>query len=548
MLNSVTFSPLYSPSRLERFSAALDAYFYLGGKQKKVIDKSSELGLRLVTQHDTRAVSTIEKILKIFSWIFIPITITAWLLHISLHLYLHIMYPCIYLDTALPEALQKDIFATCQKISHTLNTKTILTTEADAYLELSNEGITLLKPQKEFSTVLPERFYLNSRESHTFYLLGRRDKIDAHGLDLYNLIQLGRNFISGHEVTSKNIKNSIEICLKDRFGITAKITSLPKQNKALYLGLKAEFRFDNYPNYLCTLKDSSISIRMIVNSYADELEESAIATFVKNVLEARYLEKRDSSHISWPKYVGCEMGARVVILDDEEKHKEIIISSPEGDTTTNLRYFSSKSFVECYHTMKKRNLIPYVLGQNAVFKHDQNRYQLIMNESGSRLLVTDADQSKTVMSAFLRQVPSAFLKDVLREATAQEVTVALPSLDIKKIARSLNLDQVTIPKSHILSYNPLLRGLSDKEIKLELAMEFIEKILFPTHPSSEEIFIPYREGHSPNSLSSMTVWGCLANATSNSLISSILMQLEDMHIIARFTEVHRGVFVSLGKL
>ncbi|QEM73901.1 DUF648 domain-containing protein [Chlamydia abortus] len=548
MLNSVTFSPLYSPSRLERFSAALDAYFYLGGKQTKVIDKSSELGFRLVTQHDTRAVSTIEKILKIFSWIFIPVTITAWLLRIALHLYLHIMYPCIYLDTALPEALQKDIFTTCQKISHTLNTKTILTTEADAYQELSNEGITLLKPQEEFSTVLPERFYLDSRESHTFYLLGRRDKIDAQGLDLYNLIQLGRNFISGHEVKGKNIKKSIEICLKDRFGITAKITSLPKPNQALYHGLKAEFRFDNYPNYVCTLKDNSISIRMIVNSYADELEESAIATFVKNVLEARYLEKRDSSHISWPKYVGCEMGTRVVILDDEEEHKEIIISTPEGDTTTNLRYFSSKSFVECYHNMKKRNLIPYVLGQNAVFKHDQNRYQLIMNESGSRLLVTDTDQSKTVMSAFLRQVPSAFLKDVLREATAQEVTVALPSLDMKKIARSLNLDQVTIPKSHILSHKPLLRGLSDKEIKLELAREFIEKILFPTHPSSEEIFIPYREEHSPNSLSSMTIWGCLANATSNSLIRSILMQLEEMHIIARFTEVHRGVFVRLGKL
>lgn len=547
MLNSVTFSPLYSPSRLERFSAALDAYFHLGGKQTKVIDKSSELGLRLVTQHDTRAVSTIEKILKIFSWIFIPITIMAWLLRIALHLYLHIMYPCIYLDTALPEALQKDIFTTCQKISHTLNTKTILTTEADAYQELSNEGITLLKPQEEFSTVLPERFYLDSRESYTFYLLGRRDKIDTRGLDLYNLIQLGRNFISGHEVTGKNIKKSIEICLKNRFGITAKITSLPKQNQALYHGFKAEFRFDNYPNYVCTLKDNSISIRMIVNSYADELEESSIATFVKNVLEARYLEKRDSSHISWPKYVGCEMGTRVVILDDEEKHKEIVISTPEGDTTTNLRYFSSKSFVECYRNMKKRNLIPYVLGQNAVFKHDQNRYQLIMNESGSRLLVTDADQSKTVMSAFLRQVPSAFLKDVLREATAQEVTVALPSLDMKKIARSLNLDQVTIPNSHILSHKPLLRGLSDKEIKLELAREFIEKILFPAHSSSEEIFIPYREGYSPNSLSSMTIWGCLANTT-NSLISSILRQLEEMHIIARFTEVNRGVFIRLGKL
>ncbi|EPP30491.1 hypothetical protein CP8484711_1296, partial [Chlamydia psittaci 84-8471/1] len=41
-------------------------------------------------------------------------------------------------------------------------------------------------------------------------------------------------------------------------------------------------------------------MRRVVNSYAEELEVSAIATFVKNVLEARYLEKRDSSHISWP--------------------------------------------------------------------------------------------------------------------------------------------------------------------------------------------------------------------------------------------------------
>ncbi|AFS21879.1 DUF648 domain-containing protein [Chlamydia psittaci] len=549
MLNSVTFSPLYSPSRVERFSAALDSYFYLGGKQTKVIDKSSELGIRLVTQHETRAISTVEKILKIFSWIFIPITITAWLLRLALHLYLHIAYPCIYLDAALPEALQKDIFITCQKISHTLNTKTILTTEADAYQELSNEGITLLKPQEECLNVLPERFYLDSRESYTFYFLGRRDKIDTHSLDLYNLIQLGRNFIAGYGLTNKNVKKSIAICLKDRFGITAKITSLPKQNQALYQGLKAEFRFDNYPNYVCTLKDNTISMRRVVNSYAEELEVSAIATFVKNVLEARYLEKRDSSHISWPKYVGCDMGARVVILDDEEEHKEIITSTPEGDTTTNLRYFSSKSFVECYHNMKKRNLVPYILGKNAVFKHHQNRYQLIMNEVGSSLPVEDVDKStKHVMSAFLRQVPSAFLKDVLREATAQEVTVALPSLDIKKIARSLDLDQVIIPKSHILIHKPLLRGLSSKEIKLELAIEFIQQFLSPAHSSREEVFIPYRQEYSPNSPSSMTIWGCLSNTINNNLINSILMQLVEMHVIERFTEVYRGVFVRVSRL
>ncbi|AFS24753.1 hypothetical protein B602_0606 [Chlamydia psittaci M56] len=106
--------------------------------------------------------------------------------------------------------------------------------------------------------MLPERFYLDSRESYTFYFLGRRDKIDTHSLDLYNLIQLGRNFIAGYGLTNKNVKKSIAICLKDRFGITAKITSLPKQNQALYQGLKAEFRFDNYPNYVCTLKDNTI--------------------------------------------------------------------------------------------------------------------------------------------------------------------------------------------------------------------------------------------------------------------------------------------------
>ncbi|EPP32926.1 hypothetical protein CP8484711_1298 [Chlamydia psittaci 84-8471/1] len=174
--------------------------------------------------------------------------------------------------------------------------------------------------------------------------------------------------------------------------------------------------------------------------------------------------------------------------------------------------------------MKKRNLVPYILGKNAVFKHHQNRYQLIMNEVGSSLPVEDVDKStKHVMSAFLRQVPSAFLKDVLREATAQEVTVALPSLDIKKIARSLDLDQVIIPKSHILIHKPLLRGLSSKEIKLELAIEFIQQFLSPAHSSREEVFIPYRQEYSPNSPSSMTIWGCLSNTINNNLINSILM-------------------------
>ncbi len=42
----------------------------------------------------------------------------------------------------------------------------------------------------------------------------------------------------------------------------------------------------------------------------------------------------------------------------------------------------------------------------------------------------------------------------------------LQYLDIKKIARSLDLDPVTIPKNR---YKPLLRGLSDKEIKLEIS-------------------------------------------------------------------------------
>ncbi|WP_244201111.1 hypothetical protein [Chlamydia buteonis] len=46
----------------------------------------------------------------------------------------------------------------------------------------------------------------------------------------------------------------------------------------------------------------------------------------------------------------------------------------------------------------------------------------------------------------------------------------------------------------------------------------------------------------------MKIWECLANTTNNSLISSILMQLAEIHIIERFTEVYRGVFVRVGRL
>ncbi|WP_375793450.1 DUF648 domain-containing protein [Chlamydia sp. 12-01] len=547
MLNSVTFSPTYSPNLIEKFSAALDSYFYLGGKQTKVLDKSTELGLRLAVQHQGRAVSTIEKVLKILSWILVPIVILAWLLRQALHLYLYVAYPCVYLDAALPDSLQKDIFTTCQKISHTLNHKTILTTKEEAYQELQSEGITVVKPSKEFSNVLPERFYLDSHKSHTFYIMGERDHFDTHCLDLYNLIQAGRNLISGFELTGKNDKKSIQAILKKQLGITAKITSLPKQKQELYSGLKAKFYFDNYPSYVCILNDDSMNIHDVTGSYADPLKETAVASFVKNVLESRLLEKKENnSFISWPRYIGCEMNSGIVILDDEEENKQVIVSDPQGHTDANLRFFSAQSFIECYHSMKKRDLVPYILGEQATFRHHQNKHQLIMNELGSRLPMDSCVSRSFIMSAFLRQVPSAFLSDVLKEATLQEVASALRSLDHTKIARSLDLNAITIPKAYILQEKSELRSYSDKQIKLQLAIEFIKEILSNKSSTTEEIFIPYKEQSLSSPTIRTTLWGHLSNTARTGLVNSILMQLESMHVIERFTEVNRGVYVHLN--
>ncbi|MEF9520047.1 DUF648 domain-containing protein [Chlamydia crocodili] len=549
MLNSVTFSPVYSPNRVEKFSSLLDSYFYLGGKQTKVIDKSTELGLRFAIQHQGRAISTAEKVLKILSWIFVPIVILAWLLRQALHLYLHIAYPCIYLDAPLSESLQKDIVTTCQKISHSLNFKTILTTEDEAYQELCAEGITIVQPKEEFASALPERFYLDSRKSHTFYILGNRDQFNAHYLDLYNLIHSGRNLISEFALTGKSDEKSIEKCLKDSLGITAKISRLPKQKQGIHGGLKAEFRFDNYPDYVCSLNDDSISIHEITNSSEVELRESAVARFVRNVLESRHIEKKGrGSCISWPKYIGCDMSSGIVILDDEEEHKQLIVTNPQGDTEANLKLFSSQSFIECYQSMKNRHMVPYVLGEQAAFKHHQNRHQLIMNESGSRLPMDSYENRKNVMSAFLRQVPSAFLGEVLNQVTSEEVAAAIESLDRKKIARALNLSAVTIPRAYILQKRPQLRALSDKQIKLQLAIEFITEILSPTDPNTVEIFIPYKEQNTTGSTSLTTFWGNLSDPIRIGLTNSILIQLEKMHIIEGCTEVSRGVYVRLNSI
>ncbi|QVE49093.1 DUF648 domain-containing protein [Chlamydia crocodili] len=549
MLNSVTFSLNYSPNRAEKFSALLDSYFYLGGKQTKVIDKSTELGLRFAVKHQGRAVSTTEKVLKILSWIFVPIVILAWLLQQALHLYLHIAYPCVYLDRPLSESLQNDIVTTCQKISKSLNFKTILTTEDEAYQELCAEGITIVKPKEEFASALPERFYLDSRKSHTFYILGNQDHCNAHYLDLYNLIHAGRNLISEFELTGKRDAKSIEKCLKDNWGITAKISRFPKQKHGIHDGLKAEFLFDNYPDYICTLDDNSISIREITNSSQVESKEITIARFVKNVLESRHIEKKGSTaYISWPKYIGCDISSGIVVLDDEEEHKQLIVTNPRGETAANLKLFSSQSFIECYQSMKSRHMVPYVLGEQAAFKHYQNRHQLIMNESGSRLPMDSYENRKNIMSAFLRQVPSAFLVEVLNTATSEEVAAALDSLDHTKIARSLNLSAVTIPRAYILQKRPQLRALSDKQIKLQLAIEFIKEILSPTDPNTVEIFIPYREQNTTSSVSPTTFWGNLSDPIRIGLTNSILIHLEKMHIIEGFTEVSRGVYVRLNSV
>ncbi|SYX09038.1 Family of unknown function (DUF648) [Chlamydia poikilotherma] len=549
MLNSVTFSPIYSPNRAEKFSALLDSYFYLGGKQTKVIDKSTELGLRFAVQHEGRAISTVQKILKILSWIFVPIVILAWLLRQALHLYLHIAYPCVYLDTPLSESLQKEIITTCQKISYFLNFKTILTREDEAYQELDAEGITIAKPKEEFANALPERFYLDSHKSHTFYILGNRDQFNTQYLDLYNLVHSGRNLISEFELTGNNDKKSIEKCLKDSLGITAKISRLPKQIQGIHGGLKAEFRFDSYPDYVCLLNDNSISINEITNSSQVESKEIAVARFVRNVLESRHIEKKgDSSYISWPKYIGCDMSSGIVVLDDEEEHKQLIITNPQGETTANLKLFTSQSFIECYQSMKSKHIVPYILGEQAAFKHHQNRHQLIMNESGSRLPMDSYENRKNVMSAFLRQVPSAFLGDVLNNATFEEVGAALESLDREKIARSLNLSPVTIPRAYLLQKRPELRALSDKQIKLQLAIEFITEILSPTDPNTVEIFIPHKEQNTAVSGSSTTFWGNLSDPIRIGLTNSILIQLEKMHIIEGYTEVSRGVYIRLNSI
>ncbi|BAE81224.1 hypothetical protein [Chlamydia felis Fe/C-56] len=548
MLNSVTFTPTYSPSRVEKLSAVLDSYFYLQGKKTKVIDKSTELGLRFAVQHQGHSVPTTEKVLKVLSWIFIPIVIVAWILRQALHLYLHIAYPCVYLDTPLPEALQKDVFTTCQKISRTLNSSTILTMPEEKYQELKAEGISIEKPKGEFSTALPVRFYLDSRKSHTFYLLGQRDQFDTHCLDLYHLIQKGKNLISEFELTGKNDKKSIEKLLRTRLGIAAKITNLPNQNQqALYRGLKAEFYFDNYPSYVCSLEDNTISLHDVAGSYQDEFKEVDVARFVRNVLEARHLEKKEShSYISWPKYIGCDMSSGVVILDDEEENKQLITTTPQGNTEANLKFFSSQAFIDCYKNMKKGHMVPYVLGEHAAFKHHQNKYQLIMNESGSRLPMDSCESRQHVMTAFLRQVPSAFLGDVLKEATPQEVASALRSLDREKIARSLNLNRITIPKEHILQKKQHLRLLNDKQIKLQLAIEFIAEIVPSILPRTEGIFIPYREQSCVSSETPLTLWGILAGSTKDSFTNSILLQLVEMHILEGFTEVKCGLHVRLN--
>ncbi|MEF9497090.1 DUF648 domain-containing protein [Chlamydia sp. 04-14] len=549
MLNSITFSPIYSPNRAEKLSALLDSYFYLGGKQTKVIDKSTELGLRFAVQHQGRAISTAEKVLKILSWIFVPIVILAWLLRQALHLYLHIAYPCVYLDTPLSESLQKDIVTTCQKISSSLKSKTILTTENEAYQELCAEGITIVKPKEEFANTLPERFYLDSRKSHTFYILGNQDQISVHYSDLYNLILSGRNLISEIELTNESDKKSIEKCLKDRLGITAKISRLPKQKQGIFGGLKAEFSFDNYPDYVCSLNDDSISIHEITNSSQVELKEMTVARFVRNVLESRHTEgKASGSYISWPKYIGSDMSSGIVVLDDEEEHKQVIVTNPQGETEANLKLFSSQSFIECYQSMKNRHMVPYILGEQAAFKHHQNRHQLIMNESGSRLPMDSYENRKNVISAFLRQVPSAFLGEVLNKATSEDVSAALESLDRTKIARSLNLGAVTIPRDYILQKRPQLGALSDKQIKLQLAIEFITEILSPTDPNTVEIFIPYKEQNTTESTSSTTFWGNLSDSIRTGFTNSVLIQLEKMHIIDGYTEVNRGVYVRLNSV
>lgn len=542
MLNSVTFSPIYTPNRTEKVSAFLDSYFYLGGKRTKVIDKSTELGLRFAIQDQGREVSTAEKVLKILSWIFIPIVIVAWLLRQALHLYLHLTYPCVYLDAPLSEALQKDIITTCQKIAYATKFRTILTTEEEACQELIAEGITLIKPEEEFANVLPERFYLDSRTSQTFYILGSQQQLSALYLNLYDLILSGRNLISESELTGKKDKKSIEKSLKDNFGITAKISRLPNQKQGIHHGLKAEFSFEYYPEYTCTLNDDSISIHKAAPSPQIDLEEATVARFVRNVLEARH--KESSTFISWPKYVGCDMSSGIVVLDDEEEYKQLVVSSPQGETAANLSLFSVQSFIDCYRSMKNRHVVPYILGQQAAFKHRQNKYQLIMNESGSRLPMDSYESRKNVMSAFLRQVPSTFLKEVLEEATFEEVAAALDSLDHQKIARALNLDEVRIPKAFILQRRPDLRGCSDKQIKLKLAIQLIGGIL--SDLTAPEIFIHYKEKDDSPQGFKTTFWGHLADPSGPGLPDSILAQLERMHVIDGYSEVNRGMYVRLN--
>ncbi|WP_348664106.1 DUF648 domain-containing protein [Chlamydia vaughanii] len=552
MLNPVTFSSGYVPSIAERMSSRLDSYFYLGGEQIKVLDKSTKLGLRFAIHTHGRNVSVIEKVLKILSWIFIPLVIFAWLLHKALHTYLHFKYPCLYLDTPISKYLEKEIVYTLQAIHKIKSSQTILTSDREIKGCIQAEGIFLDESDQESEEIneviqnsLMGRFSTDFKPSYKFHFINPRTSYDRICNDLHNLIHNGRNLINGSYLSRNASIASIEKQLDTTLGIKAKISRLPKKEN-FNQGLKATFSFLEYPEYTCILTDDSVRLNKKNPTLEDEYRQTAMAKFIKRTCEARQGEETEkNSYLSWPKYVGCCLAADVVILDEEESDRKILSTDVQGSTSTNLSLFSSQAFVQCYKAMKKHLIVPYSQGKEAAFTL-QERYKLIMSESGSYLPLDSTENRRSAMTAFLRQVPRAFLRDVLSAMDASDVALALPSIDYVKLAHAIDLIPIVLPGKHILSNFPQAsRCSSDKELKLALIINFIQEIL--DNETNEEVFIPYKNVDEQQNLSTNTLWGDLAYSPVSSLTGGVLCQLEKMHVISSYTTVQRGVFIRVNR-
>ncbi|BAE81220.1 hypothetical protein [Chlamydia felis Fe/C-56] len=110
----IIFSDYSKPSFLEKTVSFLDSCFYLEGKQTYVVARDPQDRFLSVTVPG-KTLSTCEKVLKIISWVLIPLTIIALALRNLLHAYLSYKGRIVCLDS-LVSAEERQLLISCPDV------------------------------------------------------------------------------------------------------------------------------------------------------------------------------------------------------------------------------------------------------------------------------------------------------------------------------------------------------------------------------------------------------------------------------------------------